>query len=81
VWLDVTTLLEQGPRPGKALQITNEAKDSLACEKTKEHGCPRELSTTRVLARPIRQHDEAVGHRSMARIGRAAFARSSAVMR
>lgn len=35
VWLDVTTLLEQGPRPGKALQITNEAKDSLACEKTK----------------------------------------------
>ena len=35
MWLDVTTLLEQGPRPGKALQITNEAKDSLACEKTK----------------------------------------------
>ena len=49
--------LDDSPRPGKAPQITEEAKAwlvSLACQKAKDLGYPHELWTTRLLARHAR---------------------------
>jgi len=67
----VMAALDDSPRPGKAPQITPEAKAwlvSLACQKAKELGYPHELWTTRLLARHVREHAEAAGHPCMAKI-------------
>ena len=51
--------------------ITPEAKagrDSLACDKAKEHGYPHELWTTRLLARYARERGPAAGHQCLARL-------------
>jgi transposase len=67
----VMEALDDSPRPGKAPQITDEAKTwvaSLACEKAKDHGYPHELWTTRLLARHLREHAQAAGHPCLARI-------------
>jgi transposase len=67
----VMAALDDSPRPGKAPQITTEAKTwlvSLACRKAKELGYPHELWTTRLLARHVRETAKAAGHPCMARI-------------
>jgi len=71
VRLGVMAALDDSPRPGKAPQITDEAKSwlvSLACQKAKDHGYPHELWTTRLLARHVRERAEAVGHPCLATI-------------
>src|ERR1700756_1802904 len=63
--------LDDRPRPGKEPTITPEAKAwlvSLACDKAKEHGYPHELWTTRLLARPAREHAPAAGHECLANL-------------
>ena len=63
--------LDDSPRPGKAPEITADAKAwlvSLACQKAKDLGYPHELWTTRLLARHAREHAVAAGHPCMARI-------------
>ncbi|HUK10955.1 MAG TPA: IS630 family transposase [Stellaceae bacterium] len=63
--LGVLAALDDSPRPGKAPQITQEAKAwlvSLACQKAKALGYPHELWTTRLLARHIREHAAVAGH-------------------
>ena len=63
--------LDDRPRPGKEPTITPEAKAwlvSLACDKAKEHGCPHELWTTRLLARHAREHGTAAGHGCLANL-------------
>ena len=63
--LGVIAALDDSPRPGKAPQITDEAKAwmvSLACQKAKALGYPHELWTTRLLARHIREHAVGAGH-------------------
>jgi transposase len=67
----VMAALDDSPRPGKAPDITPEAKAwlvSLACQKPKDLGYPHELWTTRLLARHVREHARAAGHPSLARI-------------
>jgi transposase len=67
----VMAALDDSPRPGKAPDITPEAKAwlvSLACQKAKDLGYPHELWTTRLLARHVREHARAAGHPSLARI-------------
>ena len=67
----VLAALDDSPRPGKAPVITPEARAwlvSLACQKAKDLGYPYELWTTRLLARHVREHAQAVGHPSMAEI-------------
>ena len=67
----VLAALDDSPRPGKAPEITADAKTwlvSLACRKAKELGYPHELWTTRLLARHVRETAEAAGHPCMARI-------------
>ena len=67
----VMAALDDSPRPGKAPDITPEAKAwlvSLACQKAKDLGYPHELWTTRLLARHVREHATAAGHPSLARI-------------
>ena len=57
--------LDDRPRPGREPTITAEAKAwvvDLACRKAKELGYPRELWTTRLLARHAREHGSAEGH-------------------
>ena len=69
--LGVLAALDDSPRPGKAPQITDDAKAwlvSLACEKAREHGYPHELWTTRLLARHVREHAASAGHPCLARI-------------
>ena len=69
--LGVMAALDDRPRPGKAPEITNEARAwlvSLACQKAKDVGYPHELWTTRLLARHAREHAIAAGHPSMASI-------------
>src|SRR3954471_11151172 len=71
VRLGAMAALDDSPRPGKAPQITPEAKAwlvSLACQKAKDLGYPHELWTTRLLARHVREHATAAGHPSLARI-------------
>jgi len=61
----VMAALDDSPRPGKAAEITDEARAwliSLACRKAKELGYPHELWTTRLLARHVRAHAAAAGH-------------------
>lgn len=67
----VMAALDDSPRPGREPTITDDAKAwvvSLACQKPKELGHPHELWTTRLLARHIREHAEAVGHRCLTRL-------------
>src|SRR3954470_24027092 len=69
--LGVMAALDDSPRPGKAPDITPEAKAwlvSLACQKAKDLGYPHELWTTRLLARHVSEHATAAGHPSLARI-------------
>jgi transposase len=69
--LGVMAALDDSPRPGKAPDITPEARTwlvSLACQKAKEFGYPHELWTTRLLARHAREHAVAAGHCSLARV-------------
>jgi transposase len=71
VRLGVMAALDDSPRPGKAPQITPEAKAwlvSLACRKARDLGYPHELWTTRLLARHIREHAAAAGHPCLASI-------------
>ena len=71
VRLGVMAALDDSPRPGKAPDITPEARTwlvSLACQKAKDFGYPHELWTTRLLARHAREHAVAAGHPSLARI-------------
>src|SRR5690349_1042859 len=63
--LGVLAALDDSPRPGKAPQITQEAKAwlvSLACQKAYDLGYPHELWTTRLLARHAREHAGGAGH-------------------
>src|SRR5271156_6602014 len=63
--LGVLAALDDSPRPGKAPQITPEAKAwlvSLACQKAKALGYPHELWTTRLLAGHVREHAAVAGH-------------------
>lgn len=67
----VMAALDDSPRPGKAPEITADAKAwlvSLACQKAKDLGYPHELWTTRLLARHVREHARAAGHSCMANI-------------
>jgi transposase len=67
----VMAALDDSPRPGKAPEITAEARAwlvSLACQKPKDLGYPHELWTTRLLARHAREHAVATGHPSMTAI-------------
>ena len=67
----VLAALDDSPRPGKAPQITPEAKAwlvSLACQKAKALGYPHELWTTRLLARHVREHAAVAGHPCLQRV-------------
>ena len=67
----VMEALDDSPRPGKAPEITEDAKAwlvSLACQKAKDLGYPHELWTTRLLAQHVRKYAVANGHPCMARI-------------
>src|SRR6202162_2705744 len=71
VRLGAMAALDDSPRPGKAPQITAEAKAwlvSLACQKAKDFGYPHELWTTRLLARHVRTHAMAAGHACLTHI-------------
>jgi transposase len=71
VGLGAMAALDDSPRPGKAPQITAEAKAwlvSLACQKAKDFGYPHELWTTRLLARHVRTHAMAAGHARLTHI-------------
>jgi transposase len=68
VRLGTMAALDDSPRPGKAQEITDDAKAwlvSLACQKAKDLGYPHELWTTRLLARHVREHAAAAGHPSL----------------
>src|SRR5260221_11357671 len=63
--------LDDRPRPGKEPTITPETKAwlvSLACGKAKDHGYPRELWTTRLLACRAREHRAAAGPECLANL-------------
>jgi transposase len=65
VRLGTMAALDDSPRPGRAPEITDDAKAwlvSLACQKAKDLGYPHELWTTRLLARHVREHAAAAGH-------------------
>ena len=65
VCLGTIVAFDDSPRPGKAPEITDDAKAwlvSLACQKAKDLGYPHELWTTRLLARHVREHAAAAGH-------------------
>ena len=81
----VVAALDDSPRPGKAPEITADAKAwlvSLACQKAKDLGYPHELWTTRLLARHVREHAEAASAILACKAScKARSARSSPVMR
>jgi hypothetical protein len=67
----VMAALDDSPRPGKAPEITADARawlTSLACRKAKDLGYPHELWTTRLLARHVREHAVAAGHPCLASV-------------
>ena len=71
VRLGVMAALDDSPRPGKAPQITQEARAwlvSLACQKAHDLGYPHELWTTRLLARHARDHAAAARHPCLSNI-------------
>jgi transposase len=82
VRLGVMEALDDSPRPGKAPEITAEAKAwlvSLACQKAKDLGYPHELWTTRLLSRHVREHAEAAGHPCLANIVQGTVCKTSPV--
>jgi transposase len=67
----VMAALDDSPRPGKAPEITAQARAwlvSLACQKAKDLGYPHELWTTRLLAHHARLQGPAAGHPCLAQI-------------
>src|SRR5580693_4422707 len=71
VGLGAMAALDDSPRPGKAPQITAEAKAwlvSLACQKTTTSAYTHALWTTRPLARHVRTHAMAAGHACLTHI-------------
>lgn len=65
------TALNDLQRPGRPRRISDEARAwlvALACQKPKELGYAQELWTTRLLAKHVQSHCEAVGHPSLARL-------------
>ena len=67
----VMAALDDSPRPGKAPEITVDARAwliSLACRKANDLGYPHELWTTRLLARHVRDHAVAAGHPCLASV-------------
>jgi transposase len=71
--LGVMAALDDSPRPGRAPEITADARAwlvSLACQKAKDLGYPHELWTTQLLASHARAHAVAAGHPCMASLGR-----------
>ncbi len=61
----VLAALYDSPRPGRAADITDEARGwvvSLACRKARDLGNPHVLWTTRLLARHVRDHAAGAGH-------------------
>jgi transposase len=67
----VMAALDDSPRPGKAPEITDDARAwlvALACQKANDLGYPHELWTTRLLARHVRAHAAAAGHPCLANI-------------
>ncbi len=71
VRLGVMTALDDSPRPGKAPEITPDARAwlvSLACQKAKDLGYPHELWTTQLLASHARAHAAAAGHPCLAHL-------------
>ena len=71
VRLGVMAALDDSPRPGKAPDITPEARAwlvSLACQKAKDLGYPHEFWRMRPLARHAREHGPAEGHACLANL-------------
>ena len=71
--LGVMTALADLPRPGRRPEITPAARAwliDLACQKPKELGYSYELWTTALLAKHAREHGEASGHPSLAKLSR-----------
>jgi transposase len=67
----VMAALDDSPRPGRAPEITADARawlTSLDCRRAKDLGYPHELWTTRPLARHVREHAVAAGHPCLARV-------------
>jgi transposase len=67
----VMAALDDSPRPGRAAEITTDARawlTSLACRKAKDLGYPHELWTTRLLAGHVRKHASAAGHPCLANV-------------
>ncbi len=67
----VMAALDDSPRPGKAPEITADARawlTLLACRKAKDLGYTHELWTTRLLARHVREHAVAAGHPCLASV-------------
>ena len=71
--LGVAQALADLPGRGRRPAMTVEARAwvvSLACQKPKDLGHAQELWTTRLLAKHVRKYCEAVGHPSLAKLGR-----------
>jgi transposase len=71
--LGVAQALADLPGRGRRPTMTAEARAwvvALACQKPKDLGYAQELWTTRLLAKHVRKHCEAVGHPSLAKLGR-----------
>ena len=71
--LGVAQALVDLPGRGRRPAMTPEARAwvvSLACQKPKDLGYAQQLWTTRLLVQHVRNHCQAVGHRSLAKLGR-----------
>jgi transposase len=71
--MGVTGALSDLPGRGRRPTLTAEARAwvvALACQKPQDLGYAQELWTTRLLAKHVRQHCEAAGHASLAKLGR-----------
>ena len=71
--LGATTALADVPRSGRPAKIPADARAwvvSLACQKPKDLGYPEELWTMRLLAEHVHAHCQAMGHPSLAKLGR-----------
>ncbi len=71
--LGVMTALTDLPRAGRRPKITRAARAwliDLACQKPKDLGYSYELWTTALLAKHVREHCEASGHSSLAKLSR-----------
>jgi len=71
--LGVTQALADLPGRGRRPVMTAKARAwvvALACQKPKDLGYAQELWTTRLLSKHVRKHCKAVGHSSLAKLGR-----------